>query len=232
MRKRTGKSPLNIVSDIYRSVDRKALVILLALELGTLLMMIIYGRGAAFLPAAIALMLFTAIICIVTFYIKADKYIIIFSTALVNTGLMAQVMESSLSISVKKYLICTVVLCSLSLNNCSIDHHLLDFILLQVLIISDLFFSVKGAFCPALSGQINTGTGPPALFIKSEPKSLSLWCILWYIPAVRTRGTSQRCIRAVSTCGTSPQYMPYSLSIGVGRSWLKKDGISWMPSFS
>ena len=112
MRKRTGKSPLNIVSDVYRSMDRKALVILLALELGTLLMMIIYGRGAAFLPAAIALMLFTAIICIVTFYIKADKYIIIFSTALVNTGLMAQVMESSLSISVKKYLICTVVLCA------------------------------------------------------------------------------------------------------------------------
>ena len=65
MRKRTGKSPLNIVSDVYRSMDRKALVILLALELGTLLMMIIYGRGAAFLPAAIALMLFTAIICIV-----------------------------------------------------------------------------------------------------------------------------------------------------------------------
>ena len=112
MRKRTGKSPLNIVSDVYKSMDRKALVILLALELGTLLMMIIYGRGAAFLPAAIALMLFTAIICIVTFSIKADKYIIIFSTALVNTGLMAQVMESSLSISVKKYLICTVVLCA------------------------------------------------------------------------------------------------------------------------
>ncbi|HAB93286.1 MAG TPA: hypothetical protein DCF49_00740 [Lachnospiraceae bacterium] len=112
MRKSKRKSPAQFVADVYRAMDRKALAILLALELGTLLLMIIYGRGAEFFPAAVLLMTFTAIICTITFYLGADKFIIIFPTALVNIGLMAQVLESSRNISLIKYLFCTVVLCA------------------------------------------------------------------------------------------------------------------------
>ena len=106
MGKRTHHAVGFRVYDIYKSIDRSALASILAVEAATFLLILIFGHGIRILPVTLLLMLFTAAVCIITFYFRGNKTIILLTIALVNLGFIAQFVQDSDGINIKKYVIC------------------------------------------------------------------------------------------------------------------------------
>lgn len=105
MGKRTHHSVGYRVFDIYKSLDRSALLTILSVEAATFLLILIFGHGIKILPITLMLMLFTAAICIITFYLGGNKAIVLFTIALVNLGFLAQFVQESDEINIKKYVL-------------------------------------------------------------------------------------------------------------------------------
>ena len=78
------------LADLRNSIDEKEILSILLLEAGTLLMMGRYGNLAEFYPITIMLVVFTLIMCVVSFWFKANVPILISVIALTNIGFIIQ----------------------------------------------------------------------------------------------------------------------------------------------
>lgn len=85
---------LRFLNDEYNGTDTKAIVSILALELGVFLFVAYKGYAAFYFPITLILMAFSVLACTIAFRFKADRYLLTAVLILLNLGFMVQQIQA------------------------------------------------------------------------------------------------------------------------------------------
>lgn len=80
----------SMCSRLFAYIDLKSIVVVLAVELGMMLVALYKGCGVSYIPVSLVMMLFTVVGCIGSTFAKADKKLFIIVIVLLNLGFLVQ----------------------------------------------------------------------------------------------------------------------------------------------
>ena len=103
MRRKFHHSAKYVVKENLEKESIKAVLTVLAVELGLLLFAMCKGVGANYLPVTALLMGFTIFACGFVLHFKADKYLIIVVLTLLNFGFVVQAVQSGSGLSLGNF---------------------------------------------------------------------------------------------------------------------------------
>lgn len=91
--------------NIYREVDWKAIVAVLAVELGVFGFAAYKGAGSLFLTGTLLMMSFSVVTCVITYYYGTDIYILCIMLILTDLGFAIQVIQTGEPVELGKCLL-------------------------------------------------------------------------------------------------------------------------------